>query len=102
MGLADNAVKKIVSQPGPDTNPHWSPDGKEIVFHSAMGKLVYYHSNSRLAVVSAEGGTPRSITDDFDENPMLIDWKPDGVYFAALQKTASHLFRVDPASARRD
>src|SRR5947209_11512651 len=26
LNLADLAVKKIVSQPGPDGNPHWSPD----------------------------------------------------------------------------
>jgi dipeptidyl aminopeptidase/acylaminoacyl peptidase len=100
LKLGDDAVKKIVSQPGPDTNPHWSPDGEQIVFQSAMGKTVYYHANSRLAVVPADGGTPRSVTDDFDESPQLIDWKPDGIYFGALQKTASHLFRLDPASAK--
>jgi dipeptidyl aminopeptidase/acylaminoacyl peptidase len=100
LKLADNAMKKIVSQPGPDTNPRWSPDGKEIVFQSAMGQSVFYHTNSRIAVVSADGGMPRSITDDFDESPQLIDWKPDVIYFGALQKTASHLFRVDPAGKR--
>ncbi|MBI3408856.1 MAG: S9 family peptidase [Planctomycetes bacterium] len=96
LNLRDNAVKKIVAQPGPDTNPRWSPDGKQIVFQSAMGKKLFYHGNSRLAVVPAEGGTPRSITDEFDESPFLIDWKPDGIYFLALQKTASHLFRAQP------
>ena len=60
LTLAGGRVKKIVSQPGPDTNPRWSPDGKEIVFQSAMGKSGYYHANSRLAVVPAEGGKPRS------------------------------------------
>jgi dipeptidyl aminopeptidase/acylaminoacyl peptidase len=98
LSLADNSVKKIVSQPGPDNNPRWSPDGKQIVFSSAMGKSVYFASNSRLAVVAAEGGTPRSITDGFDENPGFVAWKRDGIYFAGLQKTASHLFRVDPAT----
>jgi dipeptidyl aminopeptidase/acylaminoacyl peptidase len=98
LNLTETAIRKLVSQPGPDTNPHWSPDGKEIVFQTAMGKLIFYHSNTRLAVVSADGGTPRSITDAFDESPFVIDWKPEGVYFAGLQKTASHLFRVDPAS----
>jgi dipeptidyl aminopeptidase/acylaminoacyl peptidase len=64
-----------------------------------MGRADFYHANTRLAVVSADGGPARSITDQFDENPGLIDWKADGVYFAAQQKTASHLFRVDPAGA---
>ena len=48
-------------------------------------------------LVSAQGGTPKSITDSFDENPGLIEWKADGIYFAGSEKTASHLFRVDPA-----
>ena len=100
VNLANDAVTKLVSQPGPDSNPRWSPDGKQIVFTSAMGNMTYFASNSRLAVVSAEGGTPRSITDSFDESANLLEWRPDGVYFAALQKTASHLFRVDPVSGR--
>ncbi|MEP7274114.1 MAG: S9 family peptidase [Acidobacteriota bacterium] len=100
LKVSDDSVKKIVAQPGPDNNPRFSPDGKQVVFTSAMGNTVYFASNSRLALVSAEGGTPRSITDSFDENPGLIEWKADGIYFNALQKTTSHLFRVDPASGQ--
>src|SRR5947209_12649355 len=65
-----------------------------------MGNTTYFASNSRLAVVPAEGGTPKSITDSFDENPGLIEWKADGIYFGGSQKTASHLFRVEPASGK--
>ncbi len=101
LNLADNSIRKLVSQPGPDRDPHWSPDGKQIVFVSAMGNnTTYFVSNPRLAIVPVEGGTPRSITDSFDEIPGLVEWKPDGIYFAAQQKTASHLFRVDPVTAR--
>jgi dipeptidyl aminopeptidase/acylaminoacyl peptidase len=100
LKLSDDSVKKIVAQPGPDNNPRFSPDGKQIVFSSAMGNATYFASNSKLAVVSIDGGTPKSITDAFDENPGLIEWKQDGIYFAGSQKTASHLFRVDPASGR--
>jgi len=100
LTTSDNSVKKLVSQPGPDRNPRFSPDGKQIVFASAMGNAQFFHSNSRLAVVSVEGGTPRSITDSFDENAGLIDWKADGIYFSGLQKTALHLYRVDPASGK--
>ena len=96
LSLADDAVKKIVSQPGPDRNPHWSPDGKQLVFETVMGNPAFFHCNRRLAVVSADGGAPRSLTDAFDEHAFLIDWKPDGVYFWGFQKTASHLFRVHP------
>lgn len=98
LRLASDAVTKIVSLPGPDNSPQWSPDGKRIVFSSAMGNPKFYHANSNLAVIDAEGGTPRSITDSFDEQPRLLEWRADGVYFIGAQKTASHLFRVDPAN----
>jgi len=97
LELGSNNVKKIVLQPGPDNNPLWSPDGKQIVFSSAMGNPLFFHANSRLAVVSASGGPPRSITDRFDEQPGLVAWTAGGIYFSAAQKTAAHLFRVDPA-----
>jgi dipeptidyl aminopeptidase/acylaminoacyl peptidase len=100
LKLSDDSVKKIVDQPGPDSNPRFSPDGKQIVFASAMGDKLYFASNSKLAVVSADGGTPRSITDSFDENPGLTEWKRDGIYFTGLQRTASHLFRVDPSTTK--
>ena len=38
LKLSDDSVKKIVDQPGPDANPRFSPDGKQIVFSSAMGE----------------------------------------------------------------
>ncbi|MBL8191877.1 MAG: S9 family peptidase [Acidobacteria bacterium] len=100
LNLADNSVNKLVAQAGPDNNPNWSPDGKWIVFSSAMGNPKYFHSNSRLAIVSVDGGAPRSITDGFDEQPSFAEWNADGIYFSGLQKTASHLFRLDPASGK--
>jgi dipeptidyl aminopeptidase/acylaminoacyl peptidase len=100
LTLADRSVRKIVDQTGPDNSPRWSPDGKQIVFESAMRNPKYFYANSRLAVVPAEGGPVRSITDSFDEEPSLVDWKTDGVYFVAMQKTQMHVFRADPDSGR--
>ena len=100
LNLSDDSVRKIVSQLGPDSGPRWSPDGKQIAFSSAMGRDPSFAVNTKLAIVPAEGGTPRSLTDSFDENANLVDWKADGIYFSALQKTAAHLFRLDPATGK--
>ena len=100
LKLSDDSVKKIVDQPGPDNNPRFSPDGKQIVFSSAMGEKLFFASNAKLAIVGVEGGKPRSISDSFDENPGLLEWNRNGIYFTGLQKTASHLFQVDPVSGK--
>ncbi|MGH6959550.1 MAG: TolB family protein, partial [Dongiaceae bacterium] len=63
LTLADDSVQKIVAQAGSDRDPHWSPDGHQIAFTSAMGRTGSAAHNSRLAVVPAAGGAPRSVTD---------------------------------------
>jgi len=94
----NSALKKLVSTPGPDTNPKWSPDGKKIAFETAAGSRYFFYSNKKIGVVAVDGGAPQILTETFDENPGLIGWGPDGIYFAAEQKTASHLFRLNPAT----
>ncbi len=96
--LADSAVKKIVETPGPDENPQWSPDGTQIAYVTANSGKFFYYSNSRIAAVPSTGGAPRVLTQSFDEDPNLLRWAPEGIYFSALQKTTSHLFALDPNS----
>jgi dipeptidyl aminopeptidase/acylaminoacyl peptidase len=98
VSLSDKVVKKIVSTPGPDSDPKWSPDGKKIAFETAAGAKYYYYTNVRIAVVPAEGGTPQILTEAFDEDPGMIGWGPDGIYFAASQKTSAHAFRLNPTT----
>jgi dipeptidyl aminopeptidase/acylaminoacyl peptidase len=100
LNLSDDSLRKLVSQPGPDNGPRWSPDGKQIAFTTAMGREPFFATNTKIAIVSAEGGTPQSLTDNFDESPGIVDWKSDGIYFSSLQKTAAHLFRLDTASGK--
>ncbi len=96
--VADGAVKKIVETAGPDQNPKWSPDGKQIAFETASGAKYFYYTNSRIAVVPSDGGTPQVLTEGFDESPGLLRWAPGGIYFEATQKTAASLFVLDPAT----
>jgi len=99
LNISDNVVRKVVNLAGSDSNPNWSPDGKMIVFRSVLGNLTHA-INGRLAVMAVDGGTPKSITADFDEDPSFVTWNSSGIYFSGAQKTNSHLFRVDPASPK--
>jgi dipeptidyl aminopeptidase/acylaminoacyl peptidase len=105
----DNQVHLAVAFPAPDNNPVFSPDGKQLAFTSAFDQQYFFYANSHIAVVDVEKvlSTPartsadvRDLTAKFDEDPNLIDWGPDGIYFAAQQKTTDHLFRLDPQSAK--
>ena len=100
IDLAGDAVKKIVALPGPDSSPLWSPDGRSILFSSALGRKDYFAANSVLALVPAEGGAAKPLTASFDENAGAVEWNEAGIYFSAMQKTAGHLFRLDPSSLK--
>jgi dipeptidyl aminopeptidase/acylaminoacyl peptidase len=100
LNLADDKVHKIVDMPGPDSALQWSPDGTSILISSALGRTDFFAGTTRLALVPAAGGTPRPLTEAFDENPGFVAWTADGIYFSAQQKTAAHLFRLDPATLK--
>jgi len=98
LDLADLHVRKLLDKPGPNANPKWSPDGKQIAYATYDGQPFFFYANRYIAVIPAEGGAPKVITSDFDEDANLLDWGPDGIYFTALQKTNAHLYRIDPAT----
>lgn len=101
----NNSVQKIVALAGPDSDPIFSPDGKQLAFQTALAQQYFYYANGHIGVVdlatvlSKPATTPADVRDataKFDEDPYLIDWGPDGIYFAAEQKTNAHLFRANP------
>lgn len=99
LTVADRSVKKIVDTPGPDSGPVWSPDGTEIAYETSDGSAYAFYTNHKIAVVAATGGTPRVLTAKFDEDAAPSNWSADGIYFTALQKTYSHLFRINPKTS---
>jgi Tol biopolymer transport system component len=96
LRLSTGEIREIVSQAGRDRDPAWSPDGRQIVFTSDMGKMGLPAYNYELAVVPAEGGKPRPLTTSFDENPRFVAWNKEGIYFWGRERTAAYLFRLSP------
>ena len=99
VSVADGAVKKLVETPGPDSDPHWSSDGSQIAYTTSDGSKYFFFTDRRIAIVDSNGGTPHVLTASFDEDPSLLEWSPDGVYFSALQKTEASLFLLDPKTS---
>jgi dipeptidyl aminopeptidase/acylaminoacyl peptidase len=98
LDLAGDSVRKVVNLAGPDSSPLFSPDGRSILFSTAGGHRDYFARNMGLAEVPTGGGPIRPLTGAFDENPGAVAWNADGIYFAAAQRTAAHLYRLDPGS----
>jgi dipeptidyl aminopeptidase/acylaminoacyl peptidase len=98
VSVADGAIKRIVDTPGPDSDPQWSPDGTQIAYVTSDGSKFFFYTDRRIAVVGSQGGAAKVITSAFDEDPDLLRWSQDGIYFSALQKTTTSLFLLDPAT----
>jgi dipeptidyl aminopeptidase/acylaminoacyl peptidase len=98
VSVADKTVRKLVTQDGPDTGPRWSPDGARIAFETTMANPWFYYANGLIAVIPSAGGQIDVLTKTFDEDPILLEWGADGIYFSAAERTYSHLYRLDPAT----
>jgi dipeptidyl aminopeptidase/acylaminoacyl peptidase len=104
-----NAVSKIVGLLGPDREPVFSPDGKQLAFVSSLGQPNYYYANTHVGIVNVDAvlkapainpGDVRDLTATFDEDAQAIAWVKTGLYFTAQQKMATHLLRLDPVTAK--
>lgn len=78
-------ARQLTSNPAYDSDPIWTPDGKEIVFSSyrEKGKDVY--------IVSAEGGVPaRLTTHPGNETPMAVLQDGSILFSANIQQDAQY------------
>jgi dipeptidyl aminopeptidase/acylaminoacyl peptidase len=110
LNLADaGRVTKIVALPGPDGSPMFSQDGKQLAFVTSLEQPNFFYANKHLAAVdldsvmshpATKNADVRDLTKNFDEDPQALDWLAGGIYFGAAQRTADHLFRVDPVTLK--
>jgi dipeptidyl aminopeptidase/acylaminoacyl peptidase len=82
------------------TAPSWRPDGRELAFVAGGDPKLIYYATDRLAVVSADGGTPRILTRSLDRNVIAPKWARNGrsIYFLLEDDRNQHLARLDTGS----
>jgi dipeptidyl aminopeptidase/acylaminoacyl peptidase len=88
--------------------PAWSPDGKWIAYLQGGPQKMIYYAGYHLAVIPAEGGTPKVILPKVDRNMMRPRWNKGGatmnllieddgqIYLARVAAAGSNLERLSP------
>ncbi len=88
---------QVTKNPGPDRSPAWSPDGKLLTYVTATEPDIFWYATNRLAVVSAQGGESRILTQSLDRNVSSPRFSPDGksIYFLLEDSAENHLARIE-------
>ncbi len=95
VDAASGARAPLVVQPGTDTNPRFSPDGRWVAFVTGQGKADWA-ADDDLAVVPVSGGTPRILSGAYDRHVEKVTWSADSraLYWNGPWNMREQLFRV--------
>jgi dipeptidyl aminopeptidase/acylaminoacyl peptidase len=98
---ADNTDKgahltQVTPNPGPDSAPAWSPDGKWIAYVTELDPHLFYYNTRHLAVVPATGGQANVLTRAFDRSVHRPRFSADSrfIYFTAEDDGTQNLCRI--------
>jgi dipeptidyl aminopeptidase/acylaminoacyl peptidase len=96
MSAAGGDPRALITRPGPDRAPLFSPDGKSIAFLSSGGRHDWLREIG-LYVVSLADPAPHYVSAAYDRSPESFSWSPDSrtIYFQGAWNTTSQLFRVN-------
>jgi dipeptidyl aminopeptidase/acylaminoacyl peptidase len=98
---ADNTDKgarltQVTTNPGPDRQPAWSPDGKWITYITETDVKAMIYATHHLAIAPSTGGEAKVLTLAFDRSVRRPRFSPDGrsIYFIADDDGTQNLFRI--------
>jgi len=89
-------LRQITTNPGPDTSPAWSPDGKLITHVSETDTQAMLYATRHLAVSAASGGDLQVLTADLDRIVIAPEFSLDGgfLYFVLEDSGEQNLTRI--------
>ena len=100
LDVASGETRDLTDNEAPESSLAWSPDGTRLAF-GAPDLETWELDQGNLYVMDVESGDVRQMAPD-----MMVDirgtpqWHPSGeaFYFAGLDRTVAHLYRLDAAS----
>jgi dipeptidyl aminopeptidase/acylaminoacyl peptidase len=92
-------LTQITTNPGPDRQPAWSPDGKWIAYVTQTDLKAMIYATHHLAIAPSSGGEAKVLTLAFDRSVRRPRFSPDGrsIYFIADDDGTDNLFRMPAA-----
>ncbi|MCM1503296.1 MAG: S41 family peptidase [Bacteroidales bacterium] len=85
VGVDGGKASQVTTNPAYDSDPVWTPDSKNIIFSSTREK------SKDIFITSAEGGTPRRITDyTGNETPLAVLNDGSIVFSANIQQDTEY------------
>jgi TolB protein len=98
MDADGSGQRRLTYQRGDDSHPHWSPDGKRIIFNSARATpdpdADWSKQHIELFSMNANGSDVRQIT-NFKTISTYPSWSPDGSKIVFRMVTSSAGFQWD-------
>ncbi len=91
---AEPPLTRLTDHPGADASPAWSPDGRWIAYLATPEPQWLDYAAQALAVVPAEGGTPRTLVADGALSSPRFGPGSNWLYFLAEHRGEQRLERV--------
>jgi len=96
----DCGLVQVTRNAGPDTQPAWSPDGRNIAYITNPEPDKFWYATTHLAITAADGrGEERILTREIDRNMSDPAFAPDGRTIEFLMENAGE---VKPARIGTD
>jgi dipeptidyl aminopeptidase/acylaminoacyl peptidase len=77
VDIESGAVRSLVASGAAESDPFFSPDGRTVGLAISDDPPTWAFA-SRLAVVSRDGGPPRTLAVTHDQRPDVLGWSADG------------------------